>query len=84
MEEGVGLGLSTYKQDVGQNRTFEYAKQVNETLGVSPDEAFEVGMRNFGERLHRRIAYDAAFSVFVMTPSTPASRMPTCSPAGWK
>lgn len=47
-----------------------YAKQVNETLGVSPDEAFEVGMRNFGERLHRRIAYDAAFKMCCL-PSTP-------------
>jgi len=46
-----------------------YAQQIHETLGVSPQHAFDIGMRDFGERAHQRIAFDETFRMMCL-PST--------------
>lgn len=43
-----------------------YAQQVHATLGVSPAQAFEQGMRESGDRAHRRVAYDEAFRMITL------------------
>lgn len=43
-----------------------YASQPHETLGVSPQQAYELGLRDFGERANRRIAYDEAFRMICL------------------
>lgn len=50
-----------------------YGEQIHGALGITPNEAFAQGLRNFGARDHQRIAFDRPFEMICL-PSTGSGR----------
>lgn len=58
--------LGEFEQAWGEWVENCYHKGVHETLGVSPSVAFEEGLRRYGDRAHRRFAFDDALRMLCL------------------